>query len=75
MESCSGVTMAVQSYQIVNGARVLIFTCDEPGCGKPACFGEGVKLRAALATGDAKLGGKWFCADHRPRAAGKDEEC
>jgi hypothetical protein len=64
--------MPVQSYQIPGGARVLIFTCDV--CGKPACYGEGVNLRAAIATGNVKLAGDWRCAIHRPRAAGKDEE-
>jgi hypothetical protein len=66
--------MPVASHQIAGGARVLIFTCDEPGCSKPACYGVGVNLRAAIATGNVKLAGDWRCADHRPRAAGKDEE-
>lgn len=62
--------MPVTSYQIPEGvaadgswrgpgARVLLFTCE--GCGGPAMFGLDCNLRAAIAAGDPRLAGRWFC--------------
>ena len=68
--------MSVVTYQIPDGqmvpasrgssqkvwkeaARVFLFSCE--GCGKPAGFGDGVSLRAAMATGDVEKAGRWFC--------------
>lgn len=54
--------MPVRSHQIEGGSKVLLFACDV--CGAPASFGEGVNVRAALATGDVKKAGTWYCAAH-----------
>ena len=55
--------MPAQTYQIPNGSRVLLFSCES--CGSPACFGFNCDVRAAMAAktkaDGTRLAGKWWC--------------
>ena len=59
--------MPVRTVQSSPGNRVLVHTCDHPGCEEWGCTGFGVNLRRALETGDVKHAGKWFCPEHLPQ--------
>lgn len=41
-----------------------VHTCEV--CGKWASYGYSVQLRKAMALGDPKKAGRWFCQEHRP---------
>jgi len=58
--------MSVTSYQIPDGARVLVFTCED--CGSPAHFSIGAHVMDALRTKDQSKAGRWYCGyrDGRP---------
>lgn len=43
-----------------HGMRLLTYWCES--CGKPASYGFGVDLRAALKTGKVELAGTWWCS-------------
>lgn len=59
--------MPVRSEPTVKGGRLLLFFCDHPGCGEPACFGHGVtSIRAAWDSGNVAALGKWYCLKHDP---------
>ena len=52
--------MPVTSFQIPNGARVLLFLC---ACGRDAMYGEHCDILAALRTGDVSKAGVWRCPE------------
>lgn len=52
-----------QTYQIPDGSRVFIFSCES--CAAPAAFGFDAHIRAALAAKSkdeaVRLAGRWWC--------------
>ncbi len=55
----------VKSVESSPGNRVFQFTCEV--CGAMATEGFGVDLRRAMATGDVKHAGRWYCSAHVPQ--------
>ncbi len=58
--------MPASTFQIPGGARVFLFRCEV--CGAPASESRNADLRKALATGNPKFAGEWFCAEHAAQA-------